>query len=67
LRAERGAGLHVGDRRLFTHLHGAGEETAELSIVDARKFRFMIDEVPNFAMYVMEVMARRIRGMSAAI
>jgi len=27
----------------------------------------MIDEVPNFAMYVMEVMARRIRGMSAAI
>jgi CRP/FNR family cyclic AMP-dependent transcriptional regulator len=43
------------------------KETAELSIVDARKFRFMIDEVPNFAMYVMEVMARRIRGMSAAI
>jgi CRP/FNR family cyclic AMP-dependent transcriptional regulator len=43
------------------------KETAELSIVDARKFRFMIDEVPNFAMYVMEVMAPRIRGMSAAI
>jgi len=43
------------------------KEAAELSIIDTRKFRFMVDEVPNFAMYVMEVMARRIRGMSAAI
>jgi hypothetical protein len=37
-----------------------------LSVIDARKFRFMVDGVPNFAMYIMEVMARRIRGMSAS-
>ena len=43
------------------------KETAELSVIDARKFRFMVDEVPNFAMYIMQVMARRIRGMSAAL
>jgi carboxymethylenebutenolidase len=28
---------------------------------------WIVSEVPNFAMYVMEVMAQRIRGMSAAI
>jgi CRP/FNR family cyclic AMP-dependent transcriptional regulator len=43
------------------------KETAELSIIDQRKFRFMIDEIPNFAHYVMEQMAKRIRGMSEAI
>ena len=39
------------------------KEAAELSIIDQRKFRFMVDEVPNFAIYVMGAMARRIRGM----
>jgi len=42
-------------------------ETAELSIIDQRKFRFMVDEIPNFAMYIMGAMARRIRGMSKVI
>jgi CRP/FNR family cyclic AMP-dependent transcriptional regulator len=42
-------------------------EAAELSIIDQRKFRFMIDEVPNFAAYIMAAMARRIRGMGKAI
>ena len=37
---------------------------SELSMVDQRTFRFMVDEVPNFAMYIMGVLARRIRGMS---
>jgi len=36
----------------------------ELSLIDQRKFRFMVDEVPNFAHYIMGAMARRIRGMS---
>jgi hypothetical protein len=27
----------------------------------------MIDEVPNFALYIMGAMARRIRGMSQAM
>jgi CRP-like cAMP-binding protein len=42
-------------------------ENCELSLIDARTFRFMIDEVPNFSTYVMRVLARRIRGMSKAI
>ena len=40
------------------------KEDSELSVIDQRTFRFMIDEVPNFAMYIMGVLARRIRGMS---
>jgi len=40
------------------------KETCELSLIDQRKFRFMVDEVPNFALYIMGSMARRIRGMS---
>ena len=43
------------------------KETCELSLIDQRKFRFMVDEVPNFALYIMGAMARRIRGMSQAM
>jgi CRP/FNR family transcriptional regulator len=39
------------------------KEACELSVIDQRKFRFMVDEVPNFALYIMGAMARRIRGM----
>jgi CRP-like cAMP-binding protein len=39
------------------------KEACELSVIDARTFRFMVDEIPNFALYVMSAMARRIRGM----
>ena len=42
-------------------------ETCELSLIDARTFRFMVDEVPNFSTYIMRVLARRIRGMSKAL
>src|SRR2546430_1259255 len=43
------------------------KETCELSVIDQRKFRFMVDEVPNFALYIMGAMARRIRGMTEAM
>ena len=43
------------------------KETCELWLIDQRKFRFMVDEVPNFALYIMGAMARRIRGMSQAM
>jgi CRP/FNR family cyclic AMP-dependent transcriptional regulator len=43
------------------------KEPCELSLIDQRKFRFMVDEVPNFALYIMGAMARRIRGMSQAM
>jgi CRP/FNR family transcriptional regulator, cyclic AMP receptor protein len=43
------------------------KETCEVSVIDRRKFRFMVDEVPNFALYIMGAMARRIRGMGQAM
>jgi len=43
------------------------KEACELSLIDQRKFRFMVDEVPNFATYIMGAMARRIRGMGQAM
>jgi CRP/FNR family cyclic AMP-dependent transcriptional regulator len=43
------------------------QAAVELSVIDKRKFRFMIDEVPNFALYIMGAMARRIRGMGQAM
>lgn len=42
-------------------------EACELSVIDARTFRFMVDEVPNFATYIMALLARRIRGMGKAM
>src|ERR1051326_3529913 len=42
-------------------------DACELSLIDARTFRFMVDEVPNFATYIMGVFPRRIRGMSKAM
>jgi CRP-like cAMP-binding protein len=42
-------------------------EACELSLIDARTFRFMVDEVPNFAAYIMAAMAKRIRGMGKAM
>jgi CRP/FNR family transcriptional regulator, cyclic AMP receptor protein len=43
------------------------KQACELSLIDQRKFRFMVDEVPHFALYIMGAMARRIRGMSQAM
>lgn len=43
------------------------KEAAEVSVIDQKKFRFMVDEVPNFAIYIMEAMSHRIRGMREAI
>ena len=42
-------------------------EAAELSVIDKRRFRYMVDEVPNFALYIMGAMSRRIRGMGNAL
>jgi CRP/FNR family cyclic AMP-dependent transcriptional regulator len=39
----------------------------DVSVIDGRTFRFMVDEVPNFAMYIMGAMARRIRGMGQSM
>ena len=43
------------------------KDAAELSILDERKFFFMVDEVPNFALYIMRALAHRIRGLREMI
>jgi CRP/FNR family cyclic AMP-dependent transcriptional regulator len=43
------------------------KEDAEVSIIDQRKFRFMVDEIPNFSLYIMGAMAHRIRAMGEVI
>lgn len=43
------------------------KEDAVVSVIDQKKFRFMVDEVPNFATYIMDAMAHRIRGMGKNI
>lgn len=43
------------------------KEDVELSSIDSRRFRYMIDEVPYFALYIMGAMARRVRGMGQAM
>ena len=50
--------------RLAGILDPRGADECELSLIDARTFRFMVYEVPNFSTYIMRVLARRIRGMS---
>jgi len=43
------------------------KENCELTEIDARKFRFMVDEIPNFSQYIMQMLAGRIRGMGKAL
>jgi CRP-like cAMP-binding protein len=43
------------------------KQDCDVSVIDARTFRFMVDEVPNFALYIMGAMARRIRGMGQSM
>jgi CRP-like cAMP-binding protein len=40
------------------------KEACEFSLIDQRKFRFMVDE---FAHFIIRAMARRIRGMGQAM
>jgi CRP-like cAMP-binding protein len=42
-------------------------EDCLLSVMDRRGFQFMVDEIPNFAFYIMRQMAGRIRGMSHVV
>jgi len=42
-------------------------EDSELVLIDARRFRYMVEEVPNFCWYVMNEMAQRLRATNAAL
>jgi CRP-like cAMP-binding protein len=42
-------------------------EDAELALIDKRRFRYMVEEVPNFVWYVMHELAGRLRATNAAL
>jgi len=42
-------------------------EAASLSVIDRKKFRYMIEEMPNFCWYVMGELAHRLRTTNAAL
>jgi CRP/FNR family cyclic AMP-dependent transcriptional regulator len=39
----------------------------QLAVIDRKKFRFMIEEMPNFCWYVMGELAHRLRATNAAL
>ena len=43
------------------------KDACELSVIDQRTYRFMVDEIPNFAHYLIRAMAHRLRGISAVM
>jgi len=42
-------------------------DTCELALMDRKKFRYMVEEIPNFVWYVMEELAHRLRTTNAAL
>ena len=42
-------------------------ENCELALIDRKKFRYMVDETPHFALYIMQEMVHQLRTASAAI
>jgi CRP-like cAMP-binding protein len=42
-------------------------ETSELAVINRRKFRYMVDEVPNFGWYVMLELTHRLRMLNASL
>ena len=58
--------MSVIDRKPRTSTARVSEQ-AEVSVINERKFQFMVDEVPNFAKYILDAMAHRIRGMGAVL
>jgi CRP-like cAMP-binding protein len=43
------------------------KEACELAMLDKKKFRYMVEEIPNFVWYVMEELAHRLRMSNAAL
>lgn len=42
-------------------------EACMLALIDPKKFRYMVEEVPNFVWYIMNEMVHQLRTASAAI
>lgn len=54
------------DEKPRTTTARASEDT-QLAIINARTFRYMVEEVPNFVWYVMAELAHRLRSTHAAL
>jgi CRP/FNR family transcriptional regulator, cyclic AMP receptor protein len=42
-------------------------EPSQLVMVDKRRFRYMVEEMPNFCWYVMDELAHRLRATNAVL
>jgi CRP-like cAMP-binding protein len=42
-------------------------EATKLSLIDQKKFRYMVEEMPHFCWYVMNELAHRLRATNAAL
>lgn len=42
-------------------------ELTQLSLIDQKKFRYMVEEMPNFCWYVINELAHRLRATNAAL
>ncbi len=42
-------------------------EPTRLSLIDQKKFRYMVEEIPHFCWYVMDELAHRLRATNAAL
>jgi CRP/FNR family transcriptional regulator len=42
-------------------------ERTEVALFDRKRFRYMVEEVPNFSMYVMAELAHRLRATNAML
>jgi CRP-like cAMP-binding protein len=45
----------------------SASDDCELALIDQKKFRYMVEEMPNFVWYVLDQMAHHLRTASAVI
>lgn len=63
-----GPGSLLGELALIDHTPGTADVVARtacrLVAIDERRFRFLVQQTPNFALDVMRVIAERLRAMN---
>jgi len=66
-----GAGKALGILSLLDEqprsITATAREPGEIAVIEARRFCFLVEEVPGFAWYVMAELARRLRSTNAAL
>jgi CRP/FNR family transcriptional regulator, cyclic AMP receptor protein len=66
-----GAGKAIGILSLVDGKNRSADarasEITRLSLIDRKKFRYMVEEMPHFCWYVMDELAHRLRATNAAL